>query len=155
MKVTRISEMRALDRTAIEKYGIVEELLMENAGEAVYFVLSKEFGIKDKKFLVFCGMGNNGGDGFVVARKIHSNGGAVKVFIIGDRGKFKGAAKINLDIVSRLPIEVRKVESIEAIKVDVAHCDAIVPAACRIVKRKFAKGQRRRAQPQAWGCQCA
>jgi NAD(P)H-hydrate epimerase len=128
MKVSRISEMRALDRTAIEKYGIVEELLMENAGEAVYFVLSKEFGIKDKKFLVFCGMGNNGGDGFVVARKIHSNGGAVKVFLLGDRGKFKGAAKINLDIVSRLPIEVQKVESIEAIKVDVAHCDAIVDA---------------------------
>jgi hydroxyethylthiazole kinase-like uncharacterized protein yjeF len=128
MKVSRISEMRALDRTAIEKYGIVEELLMENAGEAVYFVLSKEFGIKDKKFLVFCGMGNNGGDGFVVARKIHSNGGAVKVFVLGDQSKFKGAAKINLDIVSRLPIEVQKVESIEAIKVDVAHCDAIVDA---------------------------
>ena len=128
MKVSRISEMRALDRTAIEKYGIVEELLMENAGEAVYFVLSKEFGIKDKKFLVFCGMGNNRGDGFVVARKIHSNGGAVKVFILGDQSKFRGAAKINLDIVSRLPTEVRKIESIEAIKVDVAHCDAIVDA---------------------------
>ena len=128
MKVSRVSEMRALDRTAIEKFGIVEELLMENAGEAAYFVLLKEFGIKDKKFLVFCGLGNNGGDGFVVARKIHSNGGAVKVFVLGDQSKFKGAAKINLDIVSRLPIEVRQLESIEAMKMEVDQCDAIVDA---------------------------
>ena len=128
MKVSRVSEMRALDRTAIEKFGIMEELLMENAGEAAYFVLLKEFGIKDKKFLVFCGLGNNGGDGFVVARKIHSNGGVVKVFVLGDQSKFKGAAKINLDIVSRLPIEVRQLESIEAMKMEVDQCDAIVDA---------------------------
>jgi len=128
MKVSRVSEMRALDRTAIEEYGIVEELLMENAGQAAYFVLLKEFGIKNKNFIVFCGVGNNGGDGFVVARKIHSSGGTVKVFILGDRGKFKGAAKINLNIVSRLPVQVRRLESIEAIKTDVAHCDGIVDA---------------------------
>jgi hydroxyethylthiazole kinase-like uncharacterized protein yjeF len=128
MKVSRVSEMRALDRTAVEKFGIAEELLMENAGQAAYFVLLKEFGIKGKTFLVFCGVGNNGGDGFVVARKIHSDGGAVRVFLLGDRSKFKGPAKINLDIVSRLPIEVRRIESIEALKTDVAHCDAVVDA---------------------------
>ena len=128
MKVSWVSEMRGLDRTAIEKYGIVEELLMENAGLAVYSVILQEFGIKDREFLVFCGIGNNGGDGFVVARKIHSNGGSVKVFLLGDPNKFKGAAKVNLDIVSRLPIEVQRLESIEAIQADVTHCDAIVDA---------------------------
>ncbi|MCK4728767.1 MAG: NAD(P)H-hydrate epimerase, partial [Desulfobacterales bacterium] len=128
MKISRVSEMRALDRTAVEEFGIVEELLMENAGEAVYFTLLKEFGLKDKRFLVFCGIGNNGGDGFVIARKIHSNGGRVKVFILGDRTKFKGAAKMNLDIVSRLPIEVQQLESVESIKMDVSHSDAIVDA---------------------------
>jgi hydroxyethylthiazole kinase-like uncharacterized protein yjeF len=128
MKVSRVSEMRGLDRTAIQEFGIVEELLMENAGLAVYSVILQEFGIKDKRFLVFCGIGNNGGDGFVVARKIHSNGGAVKVFLLGDPGKFKGAAKINLDIVSRLPIEVHRLESIEMIQTDIAHCDAILDA---------------------------
>jgi hydroxyethylthiazole kinase-like uncharacterized protein yjeF len=128
MKVASVSEMRELDRTAVEKFGIVEELLMENAGEAVYFVLLKKFGIRDKIFLVFCGGGNNGGDGFVIARKIHSNGGVVKVFILGDQSKYKGAAKVNFDIVSRLPIEVRQVDSIDSIKKDVSHCDAIVDA---------------------------
>jgi hydroxyethylthiazole kinase-like uncharacterized protein yjeF len=101
---------------------------MENAGLAVYSVILNEFGIKDREFLVFCGIGHNGGDGFVVARKIHSNGGAVKVYILGDPGKFKGAAKINLNITSRLPIEVRRLESIGAIQADITHCDAIVDA---------------------------
>ena len=128
MKVSTVSEMRELDRTAAEKFGIKEELLMENAGQATYSVISKEFGIKDKKFLVFCGVGNNGGDGFVIARKIHSNGGEAKVFILGDQNKFKGVAKMNLDIVSVLPIEIKQIESIESIKKDVTHCDAIVDA---------------------------
>ena len=128
MKVSRVSEMRALDRTAIDEFDIVEELLMENAGQAVYFVLLKEFGIEGKKFLIFCGLGNNGGDGLVVARKLHSNGGAVKVFILGDPARFKGAAKINFDIVARLPVEVRQLKSVEKIKTDIAHCDAIVDA---------------------------
>lgn len=128
MKVTRVTEMRSLDRYAIEKLAIPEEILMENAGGASYFVLLKEFGIKDKKFVVFCGIGNNGGDGFVVARKIHSNGGDVKVFILGDAAKFKGAAKKNLDIISELPIEIQHIESIETIRSDVLHCDAVVDA---------------------------
>ena len=128
MKISRVSEMRALDRRAMEEFGIVDPLLMENAGNAVYFTMLNEFGIKDKKFVVFCGIGNNGGDGFVIARKIHSNGGTVKVFILGDQGKFKDAAKMNLDIVYKLPIEVRSVESIESIKMDVFHCHAIVDA---------------------------
>jgi len=128
MRVSTVSEMRALDRAAIEEFGIVAELLMENAGQAVYFVLLKELGIEDNRFLVFCGLGNNGGDGFVVARKIHSNGGAVKVYVLGDPAKFRGAAKVNFDIVSRLPIEVRRLESVAAAESDIAHCDAIVDA---------------------------
>jgi hydroxyethylthiazole kinase-like uncharacterized protein yjeF len=128
MKVSWVSEMRGLDRIAIEKFGIVEEILMENAGLAVTSVIQNEFGIKGRAFLVVCGMGNNGGDGLVVARKIHSNGGAVKVFILDDPAKFKGAAKINLDVVSRLPIEVQQLDSVEAREIDIARCDAIVDA---------------------------
>jgi hydroxyethylthiazole kinase-like uncharacterized protein yjeF len=128
MRVSTVSEMRALDRTAIQQFGIVEELLMENAGHAVYFVLLNEFGIQGKRFLVFCGLGNNGGDGLVVARKIHSNGGAVKVFVLGDPSRFKGAARLNFDIVSRLPIEVRQIDLVDTVKTDLAHCDAVVDA---------------------------
>jgi NAD(P)H-hydrate epimerase len=128
MKVSRVSEMRTLDKTAIEKYGITEEILMENAGEAVTSVIQRELGIREKRFIVFCGAGNNGGDGFVVARKIHSNGGRVKISILDDARRLKGAAKSNFDIVSKLPIEVRKLKSIESIKSEVYHCDCIVDA---------------------------
>jgi hydroxyethylthiazole kinase-like uncharacterized protein yjeF len=128
MKVSSVTEMRELDRTAIENYGIEDKLLMENAGNATYFVILQEFGIEGKRFLVFCGIGNNGGDGFVIARKIHSAGGEVTVFIIGDRGKFEGSAKMNLDIISYLPIEVRQIDDPASVREEVFCCDCIVDA---------------------------
>jgi len=128
MKISNVAEMRALDRTAIEKYGIKEELLMENAGDAVYFVILKEFGIKGKRFLVFCGLGNNGGDGFVIARKLHSNGGFVKVFILGDSQRYRGAAKLNMDILKSLTVEIQEVRDEPSVHTDITHCDVIVDA---------------------------
>ena len=128
MKVAKVGEMKDLDRRATEEFGISEDLLMENAGQAVYFVILQEFGIKGNKFVVFCGGGNNGGDGLVVARKIHSNGGEVKVFLLDDEAKFKGAAKKNFEIVSRMPIEMSKVSSIDSVIPELLDCDAVVDA---------------------------
>ena len=128
MKVSTVAQMRKLDRSATEEFGISEDLLMENAGEAVYFVMLKEFGIKNKKFVVFCGTGNNGGDGFVVARKIHSNGGEATIFLLNDKTKYKGVANRNFEIVSKLPIEISRVSSVESMKSAVVHSDAIVDA---------------------------
>jgi NAD(P)H-hydrate epimerase len=128
MKVSRVEEMRNLDRRAVEEFGISDDLLMENAGQAVYFVILKEFGVKNKSFAIFCGGGNNGGDGLVVARKIHSSGGKAFVFLLDDEAKFKGIAKRNFDIVSKMPIEISKVSSIESIKSVVLNSDAIVDA---------------------------
>ncbi|MBN2244447.1 MAG: NAD(P)H-hydrate dehydratase [Candidatus Aminicenantes bacterium] len=128
MKISSVEEMRDLDKTAIEKFGIPQEILMENAGQAVYFVIHQEFGIKNKKFVVFCGIGNNGGDGLVVARKIHSNGGEVIVYLLGDPAKFTGSAKTNWEVVTKLPIQVQNFDSRESIKNEVLECDAIVDA---------------------------
>lgn len=128
MKVSRVGEMRYMDRYAIEKLDIPEEILMENAGLASLHVLANEIGIKNKNFVVFCGIGNNGGDGLVVARKIHSNGGLVKVFIVGNPEKFKGAARTNWNMISKLPIEVRIIKSAGEARKDVLHCHGIVDA---------------------------
>ena len=128
MKLSSVSEMRDLDRKAMDEFGIKDELLMENAGIAVYNVILNEFGIRGGKFAVFCGIGNNGGDGFVVARKIHSVGGDVKIFILGNPEKFTGSAKLNLEIVKRLPIEIHRVDSVESVRKDLTQCDVVVDA---------------------------
>jgi NAD(P)H-hydrate epimerase len=128
MKISSVEEMRNLDKHATEEFGIPEEILMENAGQAVYFVILKEFGIRNKKFVIFCGTGNNGGDGLVVARKIHSNGGEVKVFLLDDEAKFGGTARKNFEIITKMPIEISRISSIESTKSAALHSDAIVDA---------------------------
>jgi len=128
MKVSTVEEMRNLDRGAIEEFKIPDTILMENAGQAVYSVIHNEFGIKGKSFLIFCGIGNNGGDGFVVARKLHSNGGLVTVFLLGDSKKLTGSAKENFDIISTLPIQMERLTSVEQIRFPFAHCDAVIDA---------------------------
>ena len=128
MKVCRVDEMRRLDKKASEVFGIKEELLMENAGEASYFVILKELKDIKKRFVVCCGIGNNGGDGFVVARKLYSNGSDVRILILGDPEKYRGSAKMNLDIVKRISIPIKRVESAEDIRNDLFHADAVVDA---------------------------
>lgn len=128
MKVARVEEMKDLDRRATEEFGVSQDLLMENAGQAVYFVMLHKLGIKDSKFVVFCGGGNNGGDGLVVARKIHSSGGEVKVFLLDNEARFKGAAKKNFEIVSRMPIGISRISSIDHVVPELLDCDAIVDA---------------------------
>ncbi|MFH1079966.1 MAG: NAD(P)H-hydrate dehydratase [Pseudomonadota bacterium] len=128
MKVSSVDEMRAMDRYAVKHLGIPETILMENAGQAAASVLSGEIGIRDRKIVIFCGAGNNGGDGFVVARKIHADGGSAKVYLLGEPEKFRGAAKMNLEILAKLPVEVRPVESMKKSRMDIMHCHGIVDA---------------------------
>lgn len=128
MKISTVSQMRNLDKTAVEKYGIKEELLMENAGYAASRVIEDTIGVFGKKFIIFCGPGNNGGDGFVVARKLHSNGGRVKVYVTSDPEKYKGAAQLNYEIMRKIPIDVTQVEQADVLRMNVFHCDCIVDA---------------------------
>ncbi len=128
MKVSTVEMMRSLDKGAMEKYHIPDIILMENAGNAAYFVIHDEFGIKGKRFVVFCGIGNNGGDGFVVARKLHSNGGIVTVFLLSDSEKLKGCAKDNFDILASIPVNVERIPSIQKIKKAISDSDALVDA---------------------------
>ncbi|HOF05100.1 MAG TPA: NAD(P)H-hydrate dehydratase [Syntrophales bacterium] len=128
MKISRVEEIRAMDRRAVEELGISEEILMENAGQAAVYVLEKERGIRGKRYVILCGAGNNGGDGFVVARKILSHGGFPQVYLYGDPGRCRGAAKTNLDILSRLPLEVSRSETVAALRGKITHADGVVDA---------------------------
>ncbi|HPK54308.1 MAG TPA: NAD(P)H-hydrate epimerase, partial [Smithellaceae bacterium] len=128
MKIASVEEMRSMDRQAMEKFGISEEILMENAALAAIRLLQQEIGIRGEKFVIFCGTGNNGGDGLAVARLIHSRGGAVKVFFTGDRKKYRGAARTNLEIITKLPIELVELGSVAEVRMDVLHSAAVIDA---------------------------
>jgi len=128
MKISRVEEMRAMDRRATEELGISEEILMENAGQAAVHVLAKERGIRGKRYVILCGVGNNGGDGFVVARKILSLGGHPRVYLLGDPGRCRGAAAVNLAILSRLSVEVSRPETATSLRREIVHADGIVDA---------------------------
>ncbi len=97
LPVFTAAEMRALDARAVGELGIPGERLMENAGAGAAAVIARDFGpIRRKHIVVLCGKGNNGGDGFVVARRLRSQGAAVQVFLIGRREEVKGDAAVAL-----------------------------------------------------------
>jgi len=101
-------EIRAVDSWAINTLGVPGVVLMENAGRScAELIKDKLKDIAGPKVCIFCGTGNNGGDGYVIARHLSNSGFEVVVVICGNREKVKGDAKINLDILVRLgrPIE--------------------------------------------------
>ena len=101
-------QVRAVDSWAINTIGVQGVVLMENAGRSCAELIKEKLkDIAAPKVCIFCGTGNNGGDGYVIARHLFNSGFEVVVVICGNRGKIKGDAKINLDILERLgrPIE--------------------------------------------------
>jgi hydroxyethylthiazole kinase-like uncharacterized protein yjeF len=101
-------EVRAVDSWAINTLGIPGVVLMENAGRSCAELIKEKLKeIANPKVCIFCGTGNNGGDGYVIARHLLNSSFKVTVIICGDRNKIKGDAKTNLDILERMgqPIE--------------------------------------------------
>jgi hydroxyethylthiazole kinase-like uncharacterized protein yjeF len=109
MKLVTASEMRELDRRAIQNLGIPSLVLMENAGRTTYQILRREFPALQGEVAVVAGRGNNGGDGFVVARYLANAGMPVAVFLLGERDKVSGDARVNLDILAQLGVGVEEV----------------------------------------------
>jgi len=95
-------EMRWCDDFTIKQLGVPGLLLMENAGGAVAkFIRERHGPIKGKSVAVFCGKGNNGGDGFVAARHLLNDGAQVHVFFLGSATEIKGDAKAQFAILKR------------------------------------------------------
>jgi NAD(P)H-hydrate epimerase len=96
------AEMRRADRRATERYGMPSLLLMENAGRGAADALERLLGpVGGRRVVVVCGKGNNGGDGFVVARHLLGRGARVSAWIAGRAGEVEGAARVNLDALQR------------------------------------------------------
>jgi ADP-dependent NAD(P)H-hydrate dehydratase / NAD(P)H-hydrate epimerase len=130
--------MREFDQTAISKFSVPGIILMENAGRAFVDVLSKHVGsLEGKVVLVVCGKGNNGGDGFVIARHLYNKGAKVEVILLASKRTIEGDAKVNLDILLRMKQrsghelrlnEIRTEKSLSAYAERLAPPDIIVDA---------------------------
>jgi NAD(P)H-hydrate epimerase len=108
------AEARAFDDWAINSLGIAGVVLMENAGRSCAELIKEKLSSADKpKVCIFCGTGNNGGDGYVIARCLLNDGFDVEVVLFGDREKVKGDAKITLDILQKMNRPIRQLNPAE------------------------------------------
>ena len=114
MKIVTAAEMRAIDRATSERFGVPSLTLMENAGSAVAERVLAHYGAA-QKVVVFCGKGNNGGDGFVAARCLHQRGKTVQVILLADPAELRGDAAV---MFGKLPTAATVVRSSEDWKIE-------------------------------------
>jgi ADP-dependent NAD(P)H-hydrate dehydratase / NAD(P)H-hydrate epimerase len=97
MKVLTAAQMREVDRRTTEEHGVPSLELMENAGTRVVEFLAERFAdLSKRKIVVLCGKGNNGGDGFVVARLLRKQACNVSALLLATPDSVKGDAAVNL-----------------------------------------------------------
>ena len=129
-RIITSQEAKQLDKKAKQRLGISTLVLMENAGEGVAQEAIKILKNRKKKVAIFCGKGNNGGDGFVVARHLLTHGIKSDIFLAGKISEVSNEAKTNLEILLKLKkkiIEVGK-ENRHLIKNKISKYDLIIDA---------------------------
>ena len=130
MKLATAAEMREIDRRATEEYGIAGEVLMENAGCAAACAarrLRREAGARGE-IVVLCGPGNNGGDGLVIARRLHELGLPARALLLAPGDKLRGDAALNYHRARRCGVPLVETPSPEALRRAVAHAGLVVDA---------------------------
>ncbi|KJS13119.1 MAG: carbohydrate kinase [Peptococcaceae bacterium BRH_c8a] len=132
MRLVTASEMGSIDRLAISEFGIPGVVLMENAGlqvvKAVTDVLGDPAG---KHAVIFAGKGNNGGDGFVVARHLLNMGAQVQVFLAAEQEQISGDAQVNLNIwlkTGQKVFPLTKSNDINLVRLALMNADLVVDA---------------------------
>ena len=132
MRVLNSSQMREADRRTIEEIGIPAIVLMENAGRQVVAAMEATFeDLAERHVAILCGRGNNGGDGFVIARTLLQRGIEVSVFVLGAVAEIRGDARTNLEILGRLGLTVVEIVDGQAWELhysEISPCDIIVDA---------------------------
>lgn len=132
MKIVNANEMKNIDFEAENTFGVSNIVLMENAGAKSATFCKEKFG-SQKKYVVLCGYGNNGGDGFVCARHLINNNNKVKVYILGNlvKEKFSPSAKINFEILEKMNADLHYIvtqRDFNHLVVDMTFSDVIIDA---------------------------
>jgi len=128
MKIVTAAEMRNIDRVTSERFGVPSLTLMDNAGAAVAAFVLSQYSPAESVGII-CGKGNNGGDGFVAARKLHEAGCDVRVLLLAERSELRGDAA---EMFTRLPVPAVVVSEKEQLKTELAravfNADVLVDA---------------------------
>lgn len=136
MKVLTAAQMQQVDRLTTEKFHVLGLTLMETAGMAAVAAIERHFSpLSLKHIKIFCGKGNNGGDGAVVARHLWLKGAIVELFLMGKFEETRGDARVNFEAVRSLSsVEAPKLSFQEIESTDELHdvltetCDLYVDA---------------------------
>lgn len=129
--VVTAKQMQAIDQQAIDGFGIPGITLMENAGVGVVRELQERFpDLSSKKVFIFCGKGNNGGDGFVIARHLFNLGSEVRVLLAGKLSELKGGATTNANSAHNIGVQIDELDPDSLNRQDhkLRHCDIIIDA---------------------------
>ena len=117
MYLVTAGEMQRMDKETIGNIGIPGRILMENAGSGAFRFMCRVFpDLVEKSVGVVAGSGNNGGDGFVMARYLSQKGISVKVYLLCEKGRVQGDARANLDLLAPLGIPVVEIPDTVAFK---------------------------------------
>ena len=117
IKIVNAEQMRELDRLTIEDVGISSITLMENAGMAVVEAIKETFpNLSGKRISVFAGKGNNGGDGFVIARGLSKLGSNTTVYLVGNKDEIVGDAKTNMESLLAVGGSVKELSDLRKLK---------------------------------------
>lgn len=131
MFIATSREMQNIDRRARDEYGIHTLLLMENAALGVTRIIENIFGpVRDRRITVVAGKGNNGGDGIAAARQLHNRGARIEVYLLSEPSAVTGDAATNLNIASKMGIEILSKGAYDAygLKMALNHSHVIVDA---------------------------
>ncbi len=118
MRVTTSTEMREIDRLAEEQYGILPEILMENAGRSAAQILLENYPTAgtETEILVFAGSGNNAGDAFVAARRLLGIGKRVRIFYIEPSKKYPSSVERNFQILKKMGAKLSSIDQIGSVE---------------------------------------
>jgi ADP-dependent NAD(P)H-hydrate dehydratase / NAD(P)H-hydrate epimerase len=132
MRVLNTEQMREADRRTIEDIGIPSIVLMENAGRQAVAAMEAAFEeLASSHVVVVCGRGNNGGDGFVVARTLIQRGVDTSVFLLGSVADVRGDARTNLEVLGRIGMTVVEITNAQEWELhfgEFSECDLVVDA---------------------------
>lgn len=132
MRVLNTQQMREADRRTIDEIGIPSIVLMENAGRQAVAAMEAAFeDLPTTHVGVVCGRGNNGGDGFVVARTLVQRGVETSVFLLGSVTDVRGDARTNLEVLGRIGLTVVEITNAQEWELhfsEISQCELIVDA---------------------------